>query len=217
MVFIEMFMSLWEKLGSVIDLQVGRIKDGSADVTATETMAALQEGNIKHNYQGLALKRDFVALLRTIYDLYYQKMPYDATFTYQSQQIPVPRHAMRRGYKFKLTGSSDMSNKAVEAQKAEGMYKAMRQDPVANPIPLIENMVLAFNEDANTKDYINPVINKILAMLKENPELMQVMQQYLQQKQQKGKQDEQAQQLNMAQATGQTMAKSLMEGMGQRA
>jgi hypothetical protein len=214
-VFIEMFMSLWEKLGSIGDIQVGQISEGSKDVTATETMAAIQEGNIKHNYHGLALKKDFIQVLRTVFDLYYQKMPYGARFNYHGRMIEIPRAYMRRRYKFKLTGSSDLSNKVLEMKKNQSLYQMIGGDPMVNRLPMIEDLVEAHKDGADPKKYINPTINQILQAMQQAPELPQVIQQYMQQKAQQQRQGAAAQQMNMAEATGNQMAQSLMEAFNQ--
>ena len=183
MPFIEMFMGMWQKEGAIGDIQTGQIAAKNRDVTASETMAAIQEGNIKHNYQVLTLKDDFNAVLRTLYDLYYQKMPFDAQFIYRGKIIKIPRSQMRRSYKFKLTGSTDLSNKIIDMQKAEGMYRSIRQDPLANGMELIKRFVQSHDPDANPEAYINPQLNQVLQIMQQFPEVMQMVMQYPQQMQ----------------------------------
>jgi len=182
-VFIEMFMSLWEKLGSIGDIQIGRLSESRKDATATETMAAIQEGNIKHNYQSFAFKDDFISLIRTIYDLYYQKMPYSKAFIYHGQEVPIPRAIMNRPYKFKLVGSSDLANKVLEMQKNQQLYGMIRQDPFSNPMTLLKDIAEVWKPDADPSEYINPVFNQFAQILEQNPEIMNVIKQYLQSKQ----------------------------------
>ncbi len=214
-VFIEMFMGFWERSGSITDLQVGKVNDSSKDVTATETMAAIQEGNIKHNYQGVTLKEDFLKLIRTLYDLYYQKMPYDYAFIHQGQSVPIPRNAMRRPYSFKLVGSSDMSNKIIQMKKAESKYQMLRQDPVINPIQLVTDYVESTEEDAIPSKYINPQINQLLEILNQNPEIASnVIPQYLQQKQQAAVTQEQAMRQEQAQNAGTAAGQAIAQAMG---
>lgn len=183
-VFIEMFMSLWEKLGSIGDIQIGRLSESRKDATATETMAAIQEGNIKHNYQSMSLKEDFISVIKTIYDLYYQKMEFNKEFLFHGQPVKIPRAAMRRNYKFKLVGSTDLSNKVLEIQKTQQMYQSLRADPVTNPIQLVTDLVQGFKPDSDPRKYINPQISQLIGALQQNPEIMQVIQQYMMQKQQ---------------------------------
>ena len=118
--WINLWVSFWERVSSIGDLQVGRASEKTT--TATETMAVIQEGNIKHNYQSTSIKDDFLEVLRCLYDLYYQHMPYDKTFNWNGQDIAVPRAAMRRVKKFRLTGSTEQSNKLIERQEKESFY-----------------------------------------------------------------------------------------------
>lgn len=192
-VFIEMFIGFWERVGSISDIQIGRINDSSKDVTATETLNALQEGNIRNNYQAVCIKEDFISLLKTLYDLYYQHLPYDATFIYRGEIVKIPRKAMERSVTFKLVGSSDMANQALTMKRAEAMFNALRNDPMANPLELIQDYVEAYNQDAPRGKYINPAMGQIAAALPANPEIPQVIQQYLQSKAMQAEQTKQAQ------------------------
>ena len=201
-VFIEMFMSLWEKLGAIGDIQIGRLSESRKDATATETMAAIQEGNIKHNYQSITFKEDFLSLLRTLYDLYYQKMPYDKKHLYKGQQVQIPRKQMRRPYKFKLSGSTDLANKVLEMQKVQQLYQALSQNPVADPIKITTDLVESVKPDAIAQQYINPQFIQMMQMLQQNPELPQVMQQYLQQKQTQAATQQNEQEFKKAQTMG---------------
>lgn len=210
MVFIEMFMSLWERLGSIGDLQVGRLSQTKKDVTATETMAAIQEGNIKHNYQGMSLKEDFLAVIHTLYDLYYQNMPFDKKFAYRGQEVPIPRHLMRRRYRFELTGSTDFSNKVMKMQKAETKYTTLRQDPMLNPIPLIADYLESYDDDLDPQQYINPMVMQIMSLIEQNPELPQMMQMHVQGKQQQQMQMQQQQQQDAATTQGRAIAEALL-------
>lgn len=201
-VFIEMFMSLWEKLGSIGDIQIGRMSESRKDATATETMAAIQEGNIKHNYQSIAFKDDFISLLKTIYDLYYQNMPYNTEHTYKSKPAKIPRAEMRRPYKFTLSGSTDMANKVLEMQKHETLYKSIVGNPVVNPVEPTENYIKAIFPEADMNKYIQPMINQLLAVIKDNPEVPQVIKQHLQNKQTAAATQERAKEMSQAQTMG---------------
>ena len=183
MPFVEMFMILWERLGSIGDAQIGRTKTGDSGAnktTATEFLGMLEEGNIKHDYQSKTFKEEFISLLRTIYDLYYKNMPYDYMFEYQGEQVMIPRAEMRRGYEFRLTGSTELANKMVQLQKAEAKYNILRQDPITNPMTLVKDFVHQMDPDANVDEMINPQINQAIQMLQQFPELMTVMEQYVQ-------------------------------------
>jgi hypothetical protein len=177
--FFDIWIQLWERLGSIGDLQIG--KPSQKAETATETMQVIQEGNIKHNYQSSVFKEEFLDLLRTIYDLYYKNMPLNKTTIYRGQEVSISRPAMRRPVLFRLTGSTDLSNKVLELRKAEQLYMMLRQDPLANGLELIHDVIGAFKPDSSPEKYVNP-------------EIMQVINQYIQQKAQEAEMQSQQQQ-----------------------
>ena len=179
--FINLFISIWERLGSIGDLQLGRRAD-SGGHTATEALAVIQEGNIKHNYQGNVFKEEFISLLRTVYDLYYQKMPINTTYMYKGQGIQIPRSEMRRVKKFKLTGSTELANKLIERKENEDLYTMLGDNPIANPVKVLEDLIKAYKPDANAAEYIKPEINQFVMLLEENPELPQIIAKYMQDK-----------------------------------
>jgi hypothetical protein len=178
--FLNIFMALWEKLGSIGDLQIGRTSQGAN--TATETMAVIEEGNLKHNYQGDTLKDDFQGIIKTIWDLYYKNMPFQYQFTYQGQQVPIPRQAMQRTVKFTLMGSTNLANKLIQRKESEVLFQQLRPDPIINPIKLVEDIVKTYKPNANLQEYINPEINQILSALQENPEISEIISNYMKEK-----------------------------------
>lgn len=179
--WIDLWMQFWERLVSIGDLQVGR--QGTKDSTATETMAVIQEGNVKHNYQSSTIKEDFISLVSTIYDLYYQYMPLDKTFLWNGQQVPIPRSAMRRKVNFRLTGSTEMSNKLIERKEKEDLYNLTAQNPVINPVKSAEELVKAYGH-TDTGEWVNPNIKQIVDMVMQIPGADQLVMQTLQQAQQ---------------------------------
>ena len=156
----DIWSSLWERLSSIGDLQVGRPSTKAR--TATETMAVIQEGNIKHNYQSTVLKEEFVSILRGIFDLYYRWMPFDKTFFYRGQEVLIPRQTMRRGLKFRLTGSTELSNRILELQKNEQLYNMLRPDPLINPERLLKNLIASFKPEDSPEDYIDPALSQAI-------------------------------------------------------
>lgn len=178
--FLNMFITFWERIGSIGDPQIGRQSEEKR--TATEWVGLVQEGNIKHNYMSKTFREEFISVIKTLYDLYYQHMPHNKTYMYHNQQVPLARQAMKRKKRFLLTGSTEMANNMIEAKKREGMYTSLRQDPLVNPMYLVERLVQAYDPDANLKEAINPQINQIIQATLQNPEILQVIQQHLQAK-----------------------------------
>ena len=164
--WIDLWVSFWERLISIGDLQVGR--QGSKDTTATEALAVIQEGNIKHNYQSSSIKNDFLSLIRTIYDLYYQYMPLNKTFLWNGEQKEIPRSVMRRKINFRLTGSTDLSNKLIERKEKESFYQLTAADPTINPVKKSEELVKAYGH-TDTTEWIKPNIKVIVDMIMQVP------------------------------------------------
>ncbi|MFA5410110.1 MAG: hypothetical protein WC343_15150, partial [Bacilli bacterium] len=109
--FLNLFVSFWERVGSIGDWQLGRTNEQGGRKTATEVMSVIQEGNIKHNYQSETLKEEYLGILELLYDLYYERMSPDRAFIYGGRQVRVPYEAMRRGYRFVLASSTESANK----------------------------------------------------------------------------------------------------------
>jgi hypothetical protein len=182
MPFFNVFLSLWERTGSIGDLQIGRPSDlAGKNKTATEIMAVIEEGNIKHNYQAKVTREEFIEVLRTIYDLYYQNMPANKTFEYQGQQVSVPRQIMKRDYKYVLNGSTEMANKLIDRKEKEGIFQLLGGDPFINPIKVREDLLKSY-KIPDAAEYINPQQVAVSKALIANPEITQVIQKYLQTK-----------------------------------
>ena len=176
--FINLWFQLWERLGGISDPQVG--KPTAEKKTATEIMSVIEEGNIKHNYQSKTFKEEFLDIVRTLYDLYYQYMPYDKTIEVQGEEMPFPRGKMKRPDNFRLTGSTESSNKLIERKENEDLYGQLRGDPVINPITLVKDILKSYNRD-NEDEYINPQIAQLIQAIEQDPNIMQVIMQAVQQ------------------------------------
>jgi hypothetical protein len=189
--WINLWVSFWEKLVSIGNNQIGLNNDKTT--TATESLAVIQEGNIKHNYQSTGIKDDFLEVLRCIYDLYYQHMPYDKTFNWNGEDVAVPRANMRRIKKFRLTGSTEQSNKLIERSEKESFYEKSAGDPNINPVKRAEELVKAYGHQ-DTGEWINPAIGSIVEKIMTIPgadqavsELLAGIEQQLMQEQQVNK------------------------------
>jgi hypothetical protein len=179
--WINLWVSFWERLLSIGDLQVGRQGDKSR--TATETMAVIQEGNVKHNYQSMSVRTEFLAVIRTIYDLYYQYMPLEKTFLQNGEQVPIRRSDMRRPVKFRLTGSTDQSNKLIERKEKEDFYQLTGADPNVNPVKRVEELVKAYGH-SDPSEWVIPGIGQIVRAIAQTPGAVELVQQTLQEAQQ---------------------------------
>jgi hypothetical protein len=179
--YLSIWEGYWERLISIGDLQVGR--PASDKTTATEVMAVLQEGNVKHNYQVQTMRKEFLSVFITLYDLYYQHMPLQKTFLYNGQQVPIPRAAMRRPFRFILTGSTELSNKLIKRKETEDFFGFAANDPLMNPITIREDLCRDYGR-TDTARYINPQIAQVVAAILQFPEAAALFQQSLAQAQQ---------------------------------
>ena len=191
--WINLWVGFWERVSSIGDLQIGRQSD--KDRTATETMAVIQEGNIKHNYQSTSIKEDFLGVIRTLYDLYYQHMPFNKTFKWNKKDLPIPRSLMRRRKNFKLTGSTEQSNKLIERQEKEQFYNMTGADPNINPIKRAEEFVKSYGY-TETEEWVNPNIAGLVEAIMSTPGADQAVQQLLQGMQKEAEQQAKAQEQN---------------------
>lgn len=177
--FINMFISMWERISSISDVQVGRAPEiqGNRAQTATTTMMQVQEANIKHNYLSKTLQEEFSDLLEIIYDLYYMKCPIE-TIWEQEGKIRFPgKSLMRQKRKFVLTGTTDSANRFVDRSEAETLYGQLSQDPIVSRPALVMDMLRTYGKH-DPDSYIDPNINQILAIYQQNPQaVMQAMQQ----------------------------------------
>jgi hypothetical protein len=176
-VVFDSFVTFWERMTSMADPQIGRLADRKE--TATGILTAVQEGNIKHNYQATTIKEEFLACIRTMYDLYYKNMPYDKTILYEGQKVLYPRQAMRRQVKFSLTGSTEKANKLLSRKESEDLWTLFRADPLSNPIKLFEDILKNYGKD-NPEEYIKPEVNQMVQAFAAFPELVQMVQKYVQ-------------------------------------
>ena len=183
---LDMWFSLWEKLISISDPQIGKPTEDKK--TATEILTVVEEGNIKHNYQSKGFKEEFLQILRTLYDLYYQYMPYDKTIEIdkegKKEDAPFPRALMRRPNNFRLTSSTEKCNKLIERKENEDVFNMLRGDPLIDPIKLIKDLLKSYGRD-DAEEYINPQMGQLAALIEQDPNALQVImgavQQYMSQ------------------------------------
>jgi len=166
----ESVVTFWERLTSIADPQIGRLADKKE--TATGILTAVQEGNIKHNYQANTFKEEFLSVLKTMYDLYYKNMPYDKTIEFEGQTILYPRQFMRRQVKFRLTGSTEKANKLLSRKEAEDVQMMYNNDPIIDQIKIRTDVLKQYGKD-DPKEYLNPEVNQLIAIFTAFPQLKQ--------------------------------------------
>lgn len=181
--FVNLYMSMWERVGNLSDWNMGISNQDGGKKTASEVLAVIQEGNIAHNYRANTVRDEYVLILKTLYDLYYQFMPLQKSFTYKGQQIQIPRQAMKRDYRFVLTGSSDSANKMIERKTSEDLMNLFGGDPLINPLKPREEVLKNYGIH-DVDEWIKPEAGQLIQALMVHPEIIQVVGKYLQDKQQ---------------------------------
>ncbi len=176
---VNLFINLWERSGNISNNQLGRMND--RNTTATEVMAVIQEANIRFNYQSEVMRDEFIVVIKTLFDLYYQYMPIDKKFMYGGKEIQIPRSVMKRNMKWTLTGSSDTANKMIERRQAEDLKNLTANDPLINPMQIDQDLLKAYDK-TDFEKYLNPQASAMLKAFFQNPEIGQVVQKYLQTK-----------------------------------
>ena len=176
---VNLFINLWERSGNISSNQLGRVNDRMT--TATEVMADIQEANIKFNYQAEVTRDEFVTVIKTLFDLYYQYMPIDKKFMWGGKEVQIPRSVMKRNLKWTLTGSSDTANKMIERKQAEDLKALTANDPLINPMQIDQDLLKAYDK-TDFEKYLNPQATAMLQAFFQNPEIGQVVQKYLQTK-----------------------------------
>lgn len=174
--YLGVWQQFWEKVVSIGDLQAGR--PSSEKTTATEVLSVIEEGNIKHNYQAETVKAEFIEVFVVLYDLYYQFMPLQKQFLYNNEMMQIPRAAMRQPFNFRLTGSTELSNKMIQRKETEDFFKFARPDPMFNPVTLAEDLCRSYNR-TDIARYINPQIFAIVQAIIEVPGAAQLFEQAL--------------------------------------
>lgn len=166
--FLNFFVTLWERVTSIADPQIGRLADRKE--TATAILTAVQEGGVKHNYQAEIFKEEFLSALYTMYDLYYQNMPYEKPMIKVNGHEVLARKEMKRQFKFRLTGSTEKANKLIARKEAEDLYTMFGGDQLSNQVKLRTDLFKEYGKE-KPEEYIDPGVNQILLAMQAIPQL----------------------------------------------
>ena len=180
--FINIFVSLWERLSSVSDVQVGRAPEitGNRAQTATATMMQVQESNVKHSYSGKTLQEEFSDILDIMYDLYYMYAPMEIVWEQAGDQKIISKLDMRKRRRFVLTGTTETANKYIDRMDAETLYNLAKDEPLADRAKAFEELLREYGKH-DPKSYIDPQVNQLLETYLQDPQgVMQAMAEYAQ-------------------------------------
>ena len=97
-------------------------------------------------------------------------MPLDKTFKYQGQDVPIKRRSMARPFNFRLTGSTERSNKLIKRKETEDLAMITAGNPqfaaIANPVTGYE-LILNEYGYSDTKEHIDPFMAQLSAIMAE--------------------------------------------------
>jgi len=183
-------LSFFERMISLSDYSLGRESQtaGKGGETYSGMNLIIQEGNIKHAYQGRGLRTDFEELLTDVFMLYSYLMPRDAKMRIFEDGKwafqPVDVEAMQGRYDLKLHVSDSSANKMLTRKEAMERLINFSKNPVFNQITLARDALKSYGITTEQMgDYINPQFTQLLQMYMQiGPELLKVAQQLLQQK-----------------------------------
>jgi hypothetical protein len=180
--FMQAWMGFWEKIFNIGELQIGVESRGEKE-TATASLAKIQEGNISHNYRSKRGKTGFLGIIQTLWDLYFAWMPLDKTIKVDGQDMPLPRQLMARGFKLRLTASSEMANKLIKRRENEDfatMTGVSGNPGLWNQVKVAEDLAKSYEKD-NPSEYVNPAVAQVSQIAMQAPQLVPVMLQAAQQ------------------------------------
>jgi hypothetical protein len=109
-------------------------------------------------------------------------MPLKKTFRYKGNDVNIPRTAMKRKVKFRLTGSTEAANKLIERKEAEDLYGMLGPNPNVNPLWTIKKLLKAYEPEEDESEVIVPQVQMIVQAMQEHPEIPKVVMDYLRSK-----------------------------------
>jgi len=186
--FIQVLLGFFERIVSLSDYTLGRQSQSAGKGGETYSGMALivQEGNIKHQYQGESLRDVFAELISDTRLLYAQYMPLDAKRRIQagdqSTFEPIDAMSIQGNFDMTIQISDTSANKMLARKEAVELYQLTRQDPAVNPVPSITKVLKSYGVK-DIEANMRPGAQMLVEALAANPELTKVVQAYLQQKQ----------------------------------
>jgi len=185
--FIELLLSFFERMLCLSDYTLGRESNTAAKGGETYSGMALivQEGNIKHQYQGSALRDQFNGLIKDIHSLYAQYLPLDAKKrVFEDDKWvfePLDALSIQGNYDFRVQVSDASANKMLNRKEKVELTQLMGGNPIINLHKLTQDVLQSYGKK-KPDEYIEPNMLTVIQAMQQAPELPQVIQQYMQNK-----------------------------------
>lgn len=193
--FIQVLLGFFERLISLADYQTGRTSQDSSRGAETYSGMNLvvQEGNIKFQYAGSALRDTFSELLTDCFCLYQQYIPWDAkrrifeNDEWAFEDIDVM--ALQGRFDVLVSVSQASANKMLHRKESVELYGLLRENPLMEMVKVTERLLKAYGID-EPKDLIQPQFRLVAQAVAEAPELAELAKQIIQRKAQENRDHE---------------------------
>ncbi len=187
---IQSLLGFFERMISLSDYTMGKESQtaGKGGETYSGMALIVQEGNIKHRYQGQGLRSTFEALITDVFTLYAYFMPRDTKMrVFENGQWafqPVDVEAIQGRFDLKIHVSDSSANKMLTRKEAMERLTVFAKNPVFNQITLAKDALKAYDiTEGQMQQYINPQFTQLLMAFQQiGPDLLKVAEQLMQQK-----------------------------------
>jgi hypothetical protein len=158
---IGQLITFWERVFNVSDYFQGRESSqmGKKGSTATGTLAVLQEGKVKHDYQGNRFKRQFEKFLELIFSLYKTNITEERIAEIIGDRVSL--FMLNQPYTLTLISGDATVNRFMARQELETfMGNVQPMWPMFNPMFFAELYSREYKYDP--KETIDPELNRIV-------------------------------------------------------
>ena len=193
--FIEALLGFFERTVGLSDYTLGRESGtaGKGGETYSGMALIVNEGNIGHQYKGETLRDTFELLLTDVLSLYAQNMPLDAKQRiFENNQWvfrPLDVMSIQGQYDIKIDVSDSSANKMLSRKEAVEKHQMLLGNPVVNTQKTTEDLLRAYGHK-DTSEHIRPEFAFVMQAVLQNPEIVQMLQQYMEQKAQQAREQQ---------------------------
>jgi len=183
--FINLITAYLERLVALSSYQSGAEDQvmGQGAGTAAGMRMILQEAQIKHTYQAKPIKEQLGEIIKLDMLLYAWYMPTDVDMVLPGGDVirKINIDALQQDYDFTLRISDSAYNQMMARYEAQELLGLAAQLPFANQVTLFQDLLAAYDKK-NATQYVDQNFMMLLQVSTQNPEIVQVVQQYMQEK-----------------------------------
>lgn len=182
--YINLVLAMVERLVGVTSYNEG-IQDSAMAQgagTAAGMRMLLTESQTKRNYQTKSMKEALEDIISTDIKLYAWYMPLDSKIKIKGQMMQPNLDALQSDYSLSIRISDAASNDMLARLEAMELFKLASSLPFANQVELFKELLDSYQKREPDK-YINPNFMFILQAVAQNPQVVEVVQQFMVQQQ----------------------------------